>query len=105
MSRVIVADTRPTFQLTAKDQDGTAIDLTSASILLRYVIHAASGKTGPTEQAGSIDDAAAGIGSYQAADDELTAGDMEYEWQVTDGAGKVFIQDEPLHITVRDPVS
>jgi hypothetical protein len=100
MSR-LVADTRIKFEATFKDQDGTLIDLTDSTVLLRYKVQSISAPVTVTEKAASITDAAGGVAEYVMADDELVAGLLEYEWQVTDGAGKVFIQDEPFYRTVR----
>jgi hypothetical protein len=53
------------------------------------------------EGVGVIDDGPNGITSFQFGVGALTAGQLRYEWKVTDGAGKPYTQDLPKYRDVR----
>jgi hypothetical protein len=94
---MLVAGSRPTFTSTLKDPDGVVVDIDGATTKFRYSIAGAT----VVERDGSIDDGPNGVTSYQFIADELTAGQLRYEWEVTDGAGKIYTQDQPKYRDVR----
>lgn len=92
MSTLKVAS-RTIFQASFTDQDGDAVDITGATITMRYKIAGGS----IVERTATITDASNGIAQYEAVADELTAGMMQREWKVLTAAGKIHTAAEIFH--------
>jgi len=95
-----VGDTGPAFQVTLRDGDGTAVDVSGSTILfkMRFVQGRASGvqDTLKVNSAATLVDAANGVVEYQwAAGDTDTPGRYLAEFQVTFGSGVIQSYPNP----------
>lgn len=76
----LTTGSRPTLRATIKDQSGTAIDLTGATVTVRYSIAGAA----VVESTATITDATNGIAEYTMPT-LSTAGPFVREWEVDSG--------------------
>lgn len=81
-----------------KDNDNAVIDLTGATVLLKYSI---DGATLVTKTMTIQAPATAGKVEYEFTANDLTAGEMKGAVEVTDSASKVFTQLDPFTRTIR----
>lgn len=81
----IAGDTGSVLQVTCKDTDDVAINVTGATVRLKYRIDGAALQT----KTMTLVTAASGIVKYQFLADELTKGVMESEVEITDSSSKV----------------
>ena len=82
-------DTSPFLDATIQDEDGNAIDLTGASVQIRFKI--ADGHSNPTTAGASIRDASTGKVRYEWQSGDTDApGVYLAEWVVTTAGGETF---------------
>lgn len=80
-------DTSPDLQVTLKDGDGEAVDVTSSTIVFTM---SAGGVVKVSEQSATIVTASSGVVKYEwAAGDTDTPGTYEGEFEVTFSGGKI----------------
>ena len=99
----IVTGSAPTFRATFNDQDGVVIDLTDATVKLRYTI--AGGEL--VEKTASITDATGGVAQYAVpvASELDTPGPMIREWELTTSGGAVHRSPSRFFSTIRAALS
>lgn len=94
----LVVGSEHLFKAVFTDQDDSAVDLTGATVKMRYSINGAS----VVEKTATLDaDPTTGIATYRAADTDLTEGEMVREWEVTDGSGNTVIGGTQFHSKIR----
>lgn len=95
---LIAGDTGSKIIITCKDRDtGAAIDLTGATVKLRYSI---SGGTTVEKTATVVSPPTLGQVSYQFLANDLVSGTMYTEVKITDISGFVITSLEPITISV-----
>lgn len=91
-------DTNSKLKVTCtRDDTGAAINLTGATVTLKYKINAGTLAT----KTMSVEDTTGGVASYTFTSDELAPGIMVAEVQVESG-GKVVSSLEPMRFTIRE---
>ena len=95
----IVTGSSPTFRASFTDQDGDIVDLTGASVELRYTI--AGGDV--VEKTADITDATGGVAEYDWPHGTPidTAGPMVREWELTTSGGAVHRSPARFFSTIR----
>lgn len=97
---LVTGDTGSRLVVTCKDKDGTAIDLTGATVRLQW-----EGENGVAViQTMTINDAANGVASYQFAAGQIFAPRMVFEVEITDPLGNVVTSTEVITLTVREEI-
>jgi hypothetical protein len=81
-----------------KRSDSTTIDLTGASVKFKWRINRG---TVTEETATRIAPFANGQAQYQFTAGELPAGVLEWQWELTDGAGDIFNSDQDFSKRVK----
>jgi hypothetical protein len=92
----VAGDTNSALVVTCKDKDGVAIDITSATVTLKWSVDGATA----VSKTMTVTDGPNGVASYTFATGELVAGIMKAEVRVT-AAGKTVTSVEPFTFTVR----
>lgn len=88
MYQFVSGDTGSTLKVTCKnDSDSTIIDLTGATVKLRWKD---SSSTLQTRTMSIVSPATGGIAEYQFLAGELFAGLMNFEIEITDSGGKII---------------
>lgn len=88
MYQFVSGDTGSTLKVTCKnDGDSTIIDLTGATVKLRWKD---SSSTLQTRTMSIVNPATSGIAEYQFLAGELFAGLMNFEVEITDSGGKII---------------
>lgn len=84
-------DTSPSIQITCQDSNGTAVDVTGASVQFHMrLAGSADGATLKVDAAGSVVSGSSGTVKYDwSASDTNTAGEYECEFEITFGDGTV----------------
>jgi predicted P-loop ATPase/GTPase len=81
-------DESPTFQTTLKDNAGTAVNVTGATVVVRMTRIGATSRT-IDDASATLDNAAGGVVSYQFSDtDTATHGVYRLNWVVTYSGGR-----------------
>lgn len=93
-------DTSPELQATLKDADGTAIDLTGATV--RFHMRQSGSTTAKVDAAATVVTAASGIVKYTwSAADTDTEGRFEGEFEVTYADGSIETVPNTGYIPIR----
>lgn len=95
----VAADTNSALVVTCNDKDGTVIDISSATVTLRWSIDGGT----VVSKTMTIVDGPNGVASYTFGTGELVAGIMAAEIEVV-AAGKKVTSVEPLKFTIRAKV-
>lgn len=103
MADMVAGDTNRTLRVTCTS-GGTVIDITGATVVLRWRITTMGGKPGALQTANmTLTTPASGIASYTFTADQLKPGKMTAEVQITSG-GLVLTSDDVLEYDVRPRV-
>jgi hypothetical protein len=98
--KFVAGDTGSVLRVTCtNDSDGTAINLTGSTVVLRWFNRATEAVI---EQTMTLVTPASGICSYQFAAGELVSPSMAFEVKITDGSGKVIRSLNLLNEAVRE---
>lgn len=92
----VAGDTNSALVVTCKDKDGVVIDISAATVSLKWSIDGAAAVT----KTMTITDGPNGVASYTFGTGELTAGIMRAEVKVA-AAGKTVTSIEPFVFTIR----
>ena len=99
MADLVTGDTGSVYQVTCIDgATGTAIDLTGATVRLRWEDDTGTIQT----RVMGITDAPNGVAEYQFASGEIIYPRMRFETEITDNAGFVTSSNELTTLTVRE---
>ena len=93
----VAGDTGSKLRVTCQNSDGTVIDLTGATVVLKW--HDIAGLL--VTRTMTIVNAVAGIVEYQFLASELIAKTMDFEVEITDSGGNVLRSLKPLYEPVR----
>ena len=95
----VAGDTGSVRRITCRDDDGSVIDLTGATVTIRWKDAAGT----LVERPMTVVSPAAGVAEYQFAAGELYSPRMALGYRVTDATGNVITSRTLDVITVRDP--
>lgn len=94
---MVEGDTGTKLRITCTDKDGTAIDLTGATVKLQWRDSA----NVEVERSMTIEDAPDGIVYYVFAADEIFTPKMVVEVEITDASSKIVSSSSTLCLSVR----
>lgn len=101
MADFVSNDTGSTLLVTCKDASGAAINLTGATVKLRW-----KGLTGTVaDKTMTIVTPASGICSYKFLADELIAPAMAFEIEITDSGAFKLSNPDLITVTVREQIA
>ena len=95
----VAGDTGSVRRITCRDDDGNAIDLTGATVTIRWKDTAGT----LVERPMTVVSPAAGVVEYKFGADELYSPRMALGYRITDATGTVITSRMLDVITVRDP--
>ena len=98
MADLVTGDTGSIYQVTCTDSDGVAINLTGATVRLRWEDDVGVIQT----RTMGITDAVNGVAEYQFLAAEIIAPKMKFETEVQDSGGFITSSNDLVTLTVRE---